>query len=138
MEEEFFGSIKLVSGEEIFAEILPVEENGKTVLVVSDPVEIETVHLQGNAEGLRMMPWLRSLPIEGIVVIPMDRVITVVEAEDDSDVVGYYQRFIISNLSDGGSGKIKASRKMGQLGTVAKSRELLEKIWKKSESTEAE
>ena len=31
----------------------------------------------------------------------MDRVITVVEAEDDSDVVGYYQRFIISNLSDG-------------------------------------
>ena len=56
MEEEFFGSIKLVSGEEIFAEILPVEENGKTVLVVSDPVEIETVHLQGNAEGLRMMP----------------------------------------------------------------------------------
>ena len=64
MEEEFFGSIKLVSGEEIFAEILPVEENGKTVLVVSDPVEIETVHLQGNAEGLRMMPWLRSLPKE--------------------------------------------------------------------------
>ena len=115
-----------------------MEENGKTVLVVSDPVEIETVHLQGNAEGLRMMPWLRSLPKEGIVVIPMDRVITVVEAEDDSDVVGYYQRFIISNLSDGGSGKIKASRKMGQLGTVAKSRELLEKIWKKSESTEAE
>lgn len=138
MEEEFYGSIKLISGEEIFAEILPVEENGRSVLVVSDPVEIETVHLQNNAEGLRMMPWLRSLPKEGIVVIPMDRVITVVEADEDSDVVEYYQRFIASNLSDGKQGKIKASRKMGQIGTVAKSRELLEKIWKSSESTEAE
>ena len=33
MDEEFYGSIKLVSGEEIFAEVLPVVENGRTVLV---------------------------------------------------------------------------------------------------------
>ena len=75
MEEEFYGSIKLVSGEEIFGEVMPSEENGRTVLIISDPVEIETVHMNGQHEGLRMMPWLRSNPTEGIMVIPMDKVI---------------------------------------------------------------
>ena len=37
--------------------------------------------MNGSHEGLRMMPWLRSNPTEGIMVIPMDRVITVVEAK---------------------------------------------------------
>ena len=45
MEDEFYASIKLVSGEEIFGEVMPVEEGGRTVLVVSDPVEIETVNI---------------------------------------------------------------------------------------------
>ena len=54
MEDEFYASIKLVSGEEIFGEVMPVEEGGRTVLVVSDPVEIETVNINGSAEGLRI------------------------------------------------------------------------------------
>ena len=99
MEEDFYASVKLVSGEEIFGEVMPSEENGRTVLIVSDPVEIETVSMDGRHEGLRMMPWLRSMPNENIVIIPMDRVITVVEAREDSEVVRYYQKFILLSNS---------------------------------------
>ena len=129
MEEDFYASLKLVSGEEIFGEVLPSEENGRTVLIVSDPVEIETVSMDGRHEGLRMMPWLRSMPSENIVIIPMDRVITVVEAREDSEVVKYYQKFIFSNLKDTCSEKIKVTKKMGYVISVAEARENHEKLY---------
>ena len=131
MEDEFYGSIKLVSGEEIFGEVMPSEENGRTVLIISDPVEIETVSMDGRHEGLRMMPWLRSMPSEGIIIIPMDKVITVVEAREDSEVVAYYQRFIMTNLAGGSSEKIKVTKKMGYVISVEKARESLEKLFDK-------
>ena len=131
MEEEFYASVKLVSGEEIFGEVMPYEENGRTVLIISDPVEIETVSMNGSHEGLRMMPWLRSMPAEGIIIIPMDKVITVVEARKDSEVVAYYQRFIMTNLQGGSSEKIKVTKKMGYVISVEKARENLEKLFKK-------
>ena len=134
MEDEFYASVKLVSGEEIFGEVMPSEENGRTVLIISDPVEIETVSMNGSHEGLRMMPWLRSMPNENIVIIPMDRVITVVEAQEDSEVVAYYQRFIMTNLAGGSSEKIKVTKKMGYVISVEKARETLEKIYKKPQS----
>ena len=135
MEEDFCASVKLVSGEEIFGEVMPSEENGRTVLIISDPVEIETVSMNGSHEGLRMMPWLRSMPNENIVIIPMDRVITVVEAQEDSEVVRYYQKFIFNNLQQGPAEKIKVTKKMGYVISVEKAREHLENIFNKGEAT---
>ena len=131
MEEEFYASVKLVSGEEIFVEVMPSEENGRTVLIISDPVEIETVSMNGSHEGLRMMPWLRSMPSEGIIIIPMDKVITVVEAKEDSEVVSYYQKFIMTTLNGGTSEKIKVTKKMGYVISVEQAREHLEKLFDK-------
>ena len=135
MEEDFYASVKLVSGEEIFGEVMPSEEKGRTVLIISDPVEIETVSMNGSHEGLRMMPWLRSMPNENIVIIPMDRVITVVEAQEDSEVVRYYQKFIFNNLQQGPAEKIKVTKKMGYVISVEKAREHLENIFNKGEAT---
>ena len=108
---------------------MPSEENGRTVLIISDPVEIETVSMNGSHEGLRMMPWLRSMPTESIIIIPMDKVITVVEAREESEVVAYYQKFIMTNLSGGSSDKIKVTKKMGYVISVEKARENLERIF---------
>ena len=129
MEQDFYASVKLVSGEEIFGEVMPSDENGRTVLIISDPVEIETVSMDGRHEGLRMMPWLRSMPAEGMIIIPMDKVITVVEAREESEVVAYYQRFIMTNLVRGSSEKIKVTKKMGYVISVEKARESLEKLF---------
>ena len=131
MEEEFYASVKLVSGEEIFGEVMPSEENGRTVLIISDPVEIETVSMNGSHEGLRMMPWLRSMPTEGIIIIPMDKVITVVEAKENSEVVSYYQKSIMTTLNGGSSEKIKVTKKMGYVISVEQAREHLEKLFDK-------
>ena len=118
-------------GSEMCIRDRPSEENGRTVLIISDPVEIETVSMDGRHEGLRMMPWLRSMPTEGMIIIPMDRVITVVEARENSEVVAYYQRFIMTNLNQRSSEKIKVTKKMGYVISVEKARESLENIFKK-------
>jgi len=64
------------------------------------------------------------------MVIPMDKVITVVEAKEDSEVVSYYQKFIFSNLNGGSSEKIKVTKKMGYVISVNQAREYLEGIYK--------
>ena len=61
----------------------------------------------------------------------MDRVITVVEAKEESEVVAYYQRFIMTNHVNGSSEKIKVTKKMGYVISVEKARESLENIFKK-------
>ena len=99
--------------------------------IISDPVEIETVSMNGSHEGLRMMPWLRSMPTEGIIIIPMDKVITVVEAKENSEVVSYYQKFIMTTLNGGSSEKIKVTKKMGYVISVEQAREHLEKLFDK-------
>ena len=78
-----------------------------------------------------MMPWLRSMPTEGIIIIPMDKVITVVEAREESEVVAYYQKFIMTNLNGGSSEKIKVTKKMGYVISVEKASERILKEYSK-------
>ena len=59
----------------------------------------------------------------------MDKVITVVEAAEDSEVVTYYTKFVMANFTDG-SERIKVTKKMGYLNSVEKAREQLEKLYK--------
>ena len=46
MEEEFFAVIKLISGEEIFSKVCPCEEDERTLLILENPVTVETVNLK--------------------------------------------------------------------------------------------
>ena len=43
MEEDFYAVIKLISGEEIFSIVCPSEEEGRTMLILNNPVTIEVV-----------------------------------------------------------------------------------------------
>ena len=49
MKEEFYAAIKLVSGEEIFAQVTPSEEEDRTLLILDTPVIFETIQLKHMA-----------------------------------------------------------------------------------------
>ena len=49
MKEEFYAAIKLVSGEEIFAQVTPSEEEDRTLLILDTPVVFETIQLKHMA-----------------------------------------------------------------------------------------
>jgi len=60
MEEEFYAVIKLISGEEIFSKVCPCEEDERTLLILDNPVTIETVNLkQFGLTGVKVNPWIK-------------------------------------------------------------------------------
>ena len=136
LEEEFYGTIKLVSGEEIFAEILPTQKNGRTLLLLSEPVQVQTVALNTNGiEGVKIDPWIKSQG-DAMIVIDMEKVITVLEADDNGDMVRAYRKFLRQRQK--GQGKTKVTKKMGYLDSVSNARLLLEKIYNNKASTDSE
>lgn len=129
MIDEFYASIKLISGEEIFSKVCPVEEENKTILMLENPVIFENVfirHLEMNA--LKIEPWLKSAD-DPIVLINMDKVITITEVTDEYTIESY-DRFVKNKDRD--SNQINPTQKMGYLSSISNARISLEKIYKSS------
>jgi len=61
MEEDFYATLKLKTGEEIFCKVLPSEEDDKIMLLLSNPVIVSEINARGNKIGYKVEPWLRLL-----------------------------------------------------------------------------
>lgn len=129
MTEEFYASIKLVSGEELFA-ITSAEEH---TLILQDPVCINAVH-GPRGSFLRVEPWMH-VPTDQFFFIDKDKVITMTEVDEDNDMVDYYINYLLDQAEDRmgiktvGGKRVKPSEKMGYLGNVTKAKEKLESLF---------
>ena len=56
IEDDFYATIKLKSGEEIFAKVAAEEELDRTILVVSNPVVIKEVKGRIGIIGYKVEP----------------------------------------------------------------------------------
>jgi hypothetical protein len=56
MNEEFYASLKLVSGEEIFSIVSTIPEDEET-LILQDPVSVKVVH-SPRGSFVRVEPWM--------------------------------------------------------------------------------
>lgn len=59
MEEDFYATLKLKSGEEIFAKVSPCEENDRMILLVSNPIIISEIKGKNGIIGYKIEPWLK-------------------------------------------------------------------------------
>lgn len=131
MNEEFYSSIKLVSGEEIFA-ITSTDDDHPDTLILSDPVCIETIH-GPRGSFVRVEPWMH-IPDDNFYFVKMDKVITMTEVEMDHDMVEYYTNYLIEQAEERelggtvakGGRKVKPTKTMGYLGNVDQAKEKLE------------
>jgi len=127
MEEEFYAVIKLISGEEIFAKVCPCEEKERTILILDNPVTIETVNLkQFGVTGLKVNPWIKFTD-DSMFIIDMNRVITMSEVNDE-DLLHMYHKYVRSKNKNGPKGRPSAN--MGYLSSIADARISLEKLYK--------
>ena len=129
MEEDFYASIKLKTGEEIFARVLPSDEEGKISLIVTNPIIVENYKGRGGIQGYKIEPWMKTTT-EDMFLIKMEDVITITE-NDDIEMIMLHQSYV-RKISDLKQDKISISRKMGYLANVNDAKELLEKIYKNS------
>ena len=128
MGEEFYGVIKLITGEEIFATISVDENNGNPVVLVNSPV-IMKVLTHGVGQYVKIRPWL-ELPDQDLFLIKYDKIITMSEVTDEQ-MIKFYTRYLNEDDIDiEVDGQVSLNDKMGFLTTVEDARMSLENIFK--------
>ena len=122
MEQEFYASVKLVSGEEIFAVVCPTYEEDRTLLMLENPVIIDPmVSKNAGIVGYKVKHWMK-IPEDSIYIIDMNKVITMTEIDDDQ-IIGIYKKY----LND--SSQVNLEKSMGFISKVDDARKVLEKIF---------
>ena len=129
IEDDFYATIKLISGEEIFAKVSPVEEDGRTLLLVSSPITVSEIKLRGHTAGYKLEPWLKTTE-EDMFVLEMKNVLTISES-DDIEMIMMYQSYL-RQASKAKSNLSKLDREMGYISNVNDAKEILEKLYKNS------
>jgi len=139
MEEEFYATIKLTSGEEIVAKVS--YDSDDDVIVVLEPRVVEKIEQKkGNAiiEGIVFDDWVNAT-YENMFIIPRSQIITMVELDERiagfyedhlSDKTKYKKRRIESSKSN--SKKQNPKNHEGYLGSIKEAKKLLEEIYNKS------
>ena len=130
--EEFYGVLKLVSGEELFAKVSPCEEEYRTILILESPVTFETIPMKNQAHGaVRIVPWVKMCN-ETSFVVNMDKIITVTEVKDD-EVIKLYERYLNDMSRDPKEQDL--NRDLGFLPSIPEARVILEKLYKKKNNS---
>ena len=127
MQEEFYAVIKLVSGEEIFSKVCPCEEEDRTILILDNPVIIESIALkQLGVSGVKITPWIKFTD-DSMFIMDLEKVLTMSEVNDE-DLLKLYDRYVKKNSKD--VPRNKPSKTMGYLSSIDEARTSLEKIYR--------
>jgi len=132
MEEEFYATIKLVSGEEIVAKVCYLPDEDKVIL--DKPLAVETAkQKKGQIEvsGFALKEWI-SATFENMFIIKRDHILTMTELDES------IEEFYIKTIQKLESAKTvvgrgsKLPRRSGYLGSINQMKKSLEDIYKKS------
>ena len=127
IEDDFFATLKLKSGEEIFARVAATEEEDRTLLLVSNPVVVNEIKSRMGVVGYKVEPWLKTTT-EDMFILNISDVLTMSESSDIEMII-MYQDYVISSNSDEDN-NTQLNRRMGRIGNVRDAKEILEKIFK--------
>ena len=131
MEDDFYATLKLKNGEEIFCKVAPSEEEDRTMLLVHHPITICEIKARGGTIGYKVEPWLKTSN-EDLFILNMNDILTMSESTD-SEMIMMYQSFV-KDSTQLKTNRSNMSRKMGYLGKVDDTKKILEKIFKDSNS----
>jgi hypothetical protein len=129
IEDDFYSTIKLKSGEEIFARVAASEEDNRTMLLVHSPITIGEIKGRKGTVGYKVEPWLKTTT-DDMFIINMNDVLTLSESKD-IDMILMYEDYVNQSHKDH-TNRSKINRRMGYLGNVTDTKASLEKIFKSS------
>ena len=134
---DFYATIKLVTGEEIFALVSVDNSEDEPVVVMQNPV-IMKVLSTGRGQMMKIRPWL-EVPGDDVYIIKYDRIITMSEVKDKM-IVSMYQTYcqegdfdfgeFINEETSNDSRNHEVTRKMGYISNVEDARKKLEDLFK--------
>ena len=128
IEDDFYATVKLKTGEEIFCKVAASEEESRTLLIVTNPIIVSEIKSRSGIVGYKLEPWLKTTT-EDMFILNVEDVLTMSESSD-IEMIMMYQNYIRQSTTDGNQSKL--SRKMGYLANVNDAKEILEKLYKSS------
>ncbi len=129
IEDDFYSTIKLKTGEEIFAKVAATEEDDRTLLLVTNPIIVSEIKGRTGIMGYKIEPWLKTTT-EDMFIINIEDVLTMTESSD-IEMISMYQTYCRESDKTRNN-QSKISRKMGYLANVNDAKEILEKLFKNS------
>tara|TARA_Y100001968_G_scaffold74821_1_gene66225 strand:- start:489 stop:911 length:423 start_codon:yes stop_codon:yes gene_type:complete len=136
MVDEFYATIKLITGEEIFGLVSVEEDTENPIILITHPVTIKMINaIEGSM--VKLNTWL-NVPGDDPVVIKWDKVVTMTEIKDKAIISIYNnyledEKFYITKVRSADNNvKNKLTDKMGYISTVNDARKYLEGIYKQS------
>jgi len=132
MEEEFYATLKLVSGEEVVAKVCYLPDEDKIML--DRPLMVENAkQKKGQLEvtGFALKEWINAT-FDTMFIINKDHVLTMTEI--NNEIVDFYEKTInrIENSKLLAGKGDKLPRRAGYLGSIKQVKKALEDIYKRS------
>jgi hypothetical protein len=132
MEKEFPATIKLITGEEVFAIVNPYNENDKDFLILYEPVIITEVRTLSGSHGYKIEPWLKTAD-DDMFLIHRDKIITLSECKN-KDTIKYHLKFIREKNKQNSvnPNEEKLTKEQGYISNVKEMKDKLEKLFNNS------
>jgi len=139
MEEEFYASMKLTSGEEVVAKVC--YDRDDDVVIAFHPRVVEKVEMNKRnmiVEGIVFDDWMNAT-MEDMFIIPRNQIITMVEL--DERIKGFYEDHLSdkslyrksrSKESNSNSKRQNPKNHQGYLGSIKEAKRNLEQIYNES------
>jgi len=130
MEEEFYASIKLMSGEEIVAKVS--YDQDEDVLIIENPRLVNVVEMKRGKSGVKGFTfdtWMAATYDE-MFIIKKDHIITITEL--DSKIQKFYERSLQKENGYDTSTKVDIKNQRGYLSSIKEARRSLEDIFNRS------
>ena len=129
IEDDFYCTLKLKTGEEIFAKVAASEEEDRTILIISNPITVNEIKTRAGIVGYKIEPWLKTTK-EDMFIINLEDVLTLSESSD-IEMIMMYQSYIRQSKKEKNN-ESKINRRMGYIANVNDAKEFLEKLYKNS------
>lgn len=139
MEEEFYATMKLTSGEEVIAKVC--YDRDDDVVIVYNPRVVEKTEFRKQGaimEGIVFDDWINAT-YEDMFIIPRSQIITMIEV--DEKIAGFYEDHLkdksLYRKSRSTEPKSNSKRQdpknhQGYLGSIKEAKRILEEIFNKS------
>jgi hypothetical protein len=127
IEDDFYCTLKLKTGEELFARVAASEEDDRTMLLVSNPVIVDEIRTKHGIAGYKVEPWLKTTT-DDMFFLNLNDVLTMSESTD-IEMILMHQEYVRKADTKHGSSNHKLDKKMGYISSVNDAREVLEKLY---------
>ena len=132
MNDAFYATLKLITGEEVLAEAILSEENGVEFFLLHGAITVEqTTSIDSEkgvaTSGLAPKKW-PLFSSDDLTIVYKDKVVTVSEL-DDYGRKFYQKALITARISNPVKRKMEGSEHTGYLGSTKEVRERLEKLF---------